>query len=111
MKKFILSLAVLLTAAVYANAANTADVNSYTVNDQQIENVIANSVDATPANVELLGTMNLTNSSTNMAATTIAKGADKSAITAIILDWAVGYLGIHRLYLGTKTMTWVVVTS
>jgi len=111
MKKFILSLAVLLTAAVYANAANTADVNSYTVNDQQIENVIANSVDATPANVELLGTMNLTNNSNNIATASFANSADKSAIVAIILDFFLGDLGIHRLYLGTKTMTWVVVTS
>jgi TM2 domain-containing membrane protein YozV len=37
----------------------------------------------------------------------VKNGGSKSAIVAILLDMFVGGLGIHRIYLGTATMTWV----
>ncbi|TAN19529.1 MAG: TM2 domain-containing protein [Chitinophagaceae bacterium] len=46
-------------------------------------------------------------SAANSAHALVSDAGGKSFAAALLLDLFLGGLGIHRLYLGTKTMTWV----
>lgn len=86
-------------------AVAKADSSPYTVNDQQIESVFhaARAVSVTAmseANLAMTGS-----AVANGAA--VADAGGKNFTAAILLNFFLGGLGIHRLYLGTKTMTWV----
>ncbi len=89
-----------------APAASAPLTDGYTVNDQQIENLFASSEDVslTSASVSLLNNSDVTKSASNKA---FYAASDKSFVTALLLNLFLGGLGIHRLYLGTKTFTWV----
>jgi len=100
MKKLFITLA-LAGCVVIAKA----DVSPYTVNDQQIESVFqaaqtVSFTDMSQANLAMANGM----SSTGAA---VADAGGKNFAAAILLNFFLGGLGIHRLYLGTKTMTWV----
>lgn len=85
MKKVIL-LAVFAFSGLVANAA------SYQVNDAQVETVLStNVVDLEMGAVATLNVMSPTN----------VQG-DNDVIIALVLDWFLGGLGIHRLYLGAN---------
>lgn len=90
-------------SATTVSAALPAD--AYTVNDQQIEQLFSNSVDVSLTSVsESL----LTNpSAKNTANKAFYAPGDKNFATALLLNFFLGGLGIHRLYLGTKTFTWI----
>ncbi|HRH48624.1 MAG TPA: TM2 domain-containing protein [Panacibacter sp.] len=105
MKKiYLLFLSMSFVFAVYAN--NTG--NSYMIDDQKVEQLFNSSTD-----VSMMADNNklFTDQSVNnqMAANNSAHyaGGEKNFTTAILLDFFLGGLGIHRLYLGTKTFTWV----
>lgn len=106
MKKIAISL--LLVTFVIAAKADSGQ--QYTVNDQAIEQVFAHSQNITGQSlVSMLGNESaaLAGSMTGNAASYAAAGGEKNFATALLLNFFLGSLGIHRLYLGTKTMTWV----
>ena len=106
-------LSVLLTSVLLLTVfSSKAAENNYVVDDQQIETLFNNSTDISTdiqqmnANAELFN--NRTTQATNAAFyQQKSMGSDKNAAVAILLDFFLGELGIHRAYLGTKTFTWV----
>jgi TM2 domain-containing membrane protein YozV len=106
MKK-LLSIAALLLTVIVVKADPTT--SPYQINDQQVSDLFAQSKDVSvqlfsPENASvLLNDISSSTAATSMAATTTSK----NFVTAILLNFFLGGLGIHRLYLGTKTMTWV----
>jgi hypothetical protein len=113
MKKTTFLLAIIsLFAIANVNAATLPTkaveiTNNYTVNDAEIEALFANSTELS------MDAINESNSTANLFApnannnNNFKKAAGKSAIAAIVIDFFVGGLGIHRAYLGTKTFTWI----
>ena len=96
MKKLIL-VVVLFTTVLFVKQASAS---SYSVNEQAIDQLFVNAVETSmvSANAADLGSL-----ATNVPATVMAP--QKDAIVAIVLDFFVGGLGIHRFYLGTETLT------
>jgi TM2 domain-containing membrane protein YozV len=96
MKKLILvSMIIALTAFCSYNAS----ASDYTINDKLVDNLFAAAPETVnPAFINL-----------NLAATsgTTVAAAEKDAIVAIVLDFFLGGLGVHRFYLGTEVMTGV----
>jgi TM2 domain-containing membrane protein YozV len=113
MKKTTFLLAIIsLFAIANVNAATLPTkaeetTTNYTVNDAEIEALFANSTELS------MDAINESNSTANLFApnannnNNFKKAAGKSAIAAIVIDFFVGGLGIHRAYLGTKTFTWI----
>jgi TM2 domain-containing membrane protein YozV len=103
MKKILLFC--LLTVAALTTRAADVSADVYTINDQQVEQLIAQSEDVSLATVStsLLESQQMTAGVTNP---TRVK-ASKDFTTALLLNFFLGGFGIHRLYLGTKTFTWV----
>ncbi|HRY33117.1 MAG TPA: TM2 domain-containing protein [Bacteroidales bacterium] len=99
MKKLLLLFGLL----VLFSAAGMANADQYRVNDDQIEALFAQ------AQVVDLNVTGDFNGFAGMPATlpTTVRSSDKNAAVAFILAFFLGNLGIHRIYLGTKTMTWV----
>lgn len=93
--------------AVATMTARAADVsaNAYVIDDQQVEQLLAKSEDVSLAAISstLLQSQQMTASLTG---TTRVK-ADKEFVPALLLNLFLGGLGIHRLYLGTKPLTWI----
>ena len=94
MKKTFLFLTVLLGLACFSTEASAA----YTIDDSAVETLF-NSATQT--------SFSIMSEAFEMApAMAIAPaGGSKDALVAIILDFFLGGLGIHRFYLGTKVMT------
>lgn len=98
-----------------ASAAETTSTGDYYVNDAQVENLFNTSKEvnfsdenSTTAATNAVSTMSLNaNLSSKFAARSYKSSDDKSFIAAFLLDFFLGGLGIHRLYLGTNTFTWV----
>ncbi|WP_041617610.1 NINE protein [Spirosoma linguale] len=95
----------LLTVATLTTRAADLSADAYVINDQQVEQLIAQSEDVSLAAVStnLLESQQLAGSLTG---TTRVK-ANKDFVAALLLDLFLGGFGIHRLYLGTQTLTWV----
>jgi hypothetical protein len=109
MKKTLFSLLFLTVIGITATRAtelNSTTNAEYVVNDENIELLFATSTDATnqvASSITLSeGTQNFSNNQLYFKS-----GGGKSAVLAIVLDLFVGGLGLHRAYLGTKTLTWV----
>ncbi|MGH2644097.1 MAG: TM2 domain-containing protein, partial [Chitinophagaceae bacterium] len=83
--------------------------NAYTVNDQRIESVFQHSINASITNlVQNTGLSLMSGVAANSSnGALVSDAGGKSFVAALLLDLFLGGLGIHRLYLGTKTMTWV----
>lgn len=87
-----------------ANPENPPASDNYFIDDLKVEQLFTNSVD-----------ISLSASSQSMLANQNGKAAgnafyapgEKNFATALVLNFFLGVLGIHRLYLGTKTFTWV----
>lgn len=115
MKKALLSLALACSVTVFSFAAETKEANNsdaYFVNDSQIENLFSASADVSEANPALAQAIDATgtfeaNAKKQQASVYSVKSGDKSAAAALVLDFFLGPLGIHRIYLGTATMTWI----
>lgn len=103
MKKIVITLCL----AAFVLAAK-AGAGAYTVNDHQIETVFAQSTPVSLASLSQTGSLAMANAlGSNATTMTSADAGGKNFATALILNFFLGGLGIHRLYLGTKTLTWV----
>jgi len=103
MKKLLFTLLISASLLTYAKASET---NNYAINDQQVEQLFANSteVNYTQLNENML----TTNSNFNLAENKMAHlKSDKDGLTAFLLCTFLGSLGVHRMYLGTATFTWI----
>jgi len=94
-----------LIVAVLTARANDLSASAYVINDQQVEQLIAQSEDIslTVVSADLLQSEQVTAGLTGTARVK----ANKEFVPALLLNLFLGGLGIHRLYLGTKTLTWV----
>ncbi len=103
MKKVLFTLLISVSLLTYAKASETA---SYTINDQQVEQLFTNSTEVNYTQVSQ--NMLTAQSNVNLAENKLASmSGDKSATTALILCALFGGLGVHRMYLGTATFTWI----
>ncbi|GAO30600.1 TM2 domain-containing protein [Geofilum rubicundum] len=95
MKKLLFTLALITGLACFSTDASA----SYTIDDNQVEALFSSASEAS---------FSIMNEALEMApsmAIASANGGSKDALVAILLDFFLGGLGIHRFYLGTKTMT------
>jgi len=107
MKKKILMWVVGCFLTVFSFAATTNEgASSYVVNDAQIEALFANSQDVSLSAAADVNTFTQNNNGMAMQNAQLASG-DKNFVAAILLNFFLGGLGIHRAYLGTKTFTWI----
>lgn len=84
---------------------NLKAADNYTIDDNQVEQLFSNAHLVIPsAAVDMAGIPSTMDLSLPMSTTAVK---DKNAAVAFILCFFLGGLGIHRLYMGTKTMTWV----
>ena len=90
---------ILLFAAVLT--VKNVNASSYSIDEQSIDQLFATATETSMLSINASDLSNFTsnNSSTVMAAN------DKDAIVAIVLDFFLGGLGVHRFYLGTETLT------
>ena len=96
MKKLVLIIAAVFGMAIAANAAN------YTVNDSAIDALIANAEEVVVLDV---------NEAAPLAANlpTVSQ-KEVNPTVALILSWLLGGFGVHRHYMGTKPIMWVLYT-
>lgn len=97
MKKLLLIF--VLFAGVFT--ANQAVASTYSVNEQAIDQLFENAIETSMISLNA----NETNTSAPTVATAFMPSKEKSAVAAILLDFFLGGLGVHRFYLGTKPMT------
>ena len=90
MKKLILSIIAVLAIAFSANAAN------YKVDDSAIDNIIENATEVVTLDV----------ATAEAAGVYTLASADIQPTTALILNFFLGWCGIHRHYLGTAPYMW-----
>ncbi|BAV04263.1 TM2 domain-containing protein [Filimonas lacunae] len=113
MKKALLSLALACSISIFSFAAeNTEATSNYYVNDSQVENMFATSADISEASPALLAEFDASGTYTAVAkkqkeAVFNVRSSDKNVAVALILNFFLGGLGVHRAYLGTETLTWV----
>ena len=80
---------------------NQAIAASYTLDEQKIDQLFDEAVETSMIAAPGDG---LTELPAGFPALAVASG-DKDVVVALLLDFFLGGLGIHRFYLGTKTMT------
>ena len=79
--------------------------DSYSIDDTQIENMFATSQQVVPSlAVDMAGISTGVDYSSPVNKAGVS---DKNVAVAFVLAFLLGGLGIHRLYMGTKTFTWV----
>lgn len=96
-------------AISFSKTAEVATNSNYVVNDEAIETLFSNSTEISSelaAQTEESPNLFGTEATSSNAMFKKANGG-KSAIAAIVIDFFLGGLGIHRAYLGTKTFTWI----
>ncbi|HCY41356.1 MAG TPA: hypothetical protein DHV48_08390 [Prolixibacteraceae bacterium] len=96
MKKLIFVIVLLVTVL----SVQQANASSYSIDEQAIDQLFESAVETSMLSV------NATEPSAvaaNVSTTVMAK--EKDAVVAIVLDFFLGGLGIHRFYLGTETLT------
>jgi len=96
MKKLIFVI-VLFVTVLFVQKANAS---SYSIDEQSIDQLFESAVETSMLSV------NATEPSAvaaNVSTTVMAQ--EKDAVVAIVLDFFLGGLGIHRFYLGTETLT------
>jgi len=87
----------LLMAIISVNKVNAS---SYTINEQAIDQLFENATETAMISVNANELSSLPSNVSSMAVSN-----DKDAVIAIVLDFFLGGLGIHRFYLGTETLT------
>lgn len=87
-------------------AANTVNPPSedYFIDDQKVEQLFTNSVDIS---LSASSQSMLTNQNGKATGNAFYAAGDKNFAVALVLNFFLGVLGIHRAYLGTKTFTWI----
>jgi TM2 domain-containing membrane protein YozV len=86
-----------LVLALMVFCSSTVTAADYTANDNLIDQLFANAPETVNASFA-----DLSSNAKQMAAVN-----EKSAPVAILLDFFLGGLGVHRFYLGTEVMTGV----
>jgi TM2 domain-containing membrane protein YozV len=81
--------------------------SQYVIDDQKVEQLFTNSVDASMSMLSNKNSLLTASGQFNFSGAARMGSNDKSLALALVLDFFLGGLGIHRLYLGTATMTWV----
>jgi TM2 domain-containing membrane protein YozV len=97
MKKLILFI-ILFIAVLSVKQANAS---SYSVNEQAIDQLFDHAIETSMISINA---PDLTSVVSNTSAT-LMPSKQKDAVVAIVLDFFLGGLGIHRFYLGTETLT------
>ena len=105
MKKVIFSLFAVLALSFSAMADNG---DAYTIDDNAIEQVFAQSAEVNVADVELFGSMNLL--SPEMPVTSLQTVSSANPWAAWAICWFLGEFGIHRHYMGTSKPIFGIVT-
>lgn len=91
---------ILFVAAVFSfSQANAA---KYSVDEQAIDQLFSS---ATETSMISINAGNFSAVSSAVSSPLMANAAEKDAVVAIVLDFFLGGLGIHRFYLGTETLT------
>lgn len=85
--------------AVFAFAA-TASATSYKLDEAAIDEVIENATEVAP--------LDMSSDAPVMAATTVS-GAKSDAVV-LVLNWFLGFFGVHRHYMGTRPFMWAIYT-
>lgn len=96
MKKLILVVVLFVTVL----SVKQANASSYSVNEQAIDQLFENAIETSMISINATELSALASN-----ATSTVKAKEKDAIVAIVLDFFLGGLGIHRFYLGTETLT------
>lgn len=94
MKKIILSMIAMFAITAVASAAE------YTINDADVDALIENCVEASTI------ALNVENNAVIPAAA-FGSGSPDAAVT-LVLTYFLGWLGIHRHYLGTRPFMWLI---
>lgn len=82
-------------------SAKQASASSYSVNEQAIDRLFDNAIETSMISVNS-PEINAVSAS---VPTTVMPSKEKDAVAAILLDFFLGGLGVHRFYLGTKPLT------
>ncbi|MDO9341297.1 MAG: TM2 domain-containing protein [Bacteroidales bacterium] len=85
--------------AVTALCSYNANASGYIANDNLIDEMFTTATET--VNISFTDLSLAGNSTTSLAA------GEKDAVVAIVLDFFLGGLGVHRFYLGTEVMTGV----
>lgn len=78
-----------------------ANASSYTINVQAVDQLFDQAIETSMISIT---NAELGSVGSNVSANLMPSG-DKNAVVAIVLDFFLGGLGIHRFYLGTETLT------
>lgn len=89
---------IMLVAVLSVKQANAS---SYSVNEQAIDQLFDNAVETSMLSVNSPEMTSVVSNSS----VALMPSNDKDAVVAIVLDFFLGGLGIHRFYLGTETLT------
>ncbi|MDE5421414.1 TM2 domain-containing protein [Ancylomarina sp. DW003] len=96
MKKFLFVVAFICTMFTFSNV----EASNYQVNDAKIDVLFEK------ASTTIMMNLNEMSSDMMTSSTTLNSSVkSKSPMAAILLDFFLGALGVHRFYLGTKVMT------
>lgn len=92
----------LISIMLFLSVAMFARVDNYRVNDATVDALFQNATEITSP---IMGEINadLPMSLNN----TMSFAAEKNPVVAFLLAWFFGYLGVHRLYLGTETIVFI----
>lgn len=96
MKKLIFVFVLFVTVL----SVQQANASSYSVDEQAIDQLFESAVETSMLSVNATEPSSVASS---VSSTVMAK--EKDAVVAIVLDFFLGGLGIHRFYLGTETLT------
>lgn len=95
MKKFLFVVAFMCTLFTFSNV----EASNYQINDAKIDILFEK------ASTTIMMNLNEMSSEMTAAASFNSSVKSKSPMAAILLDFFLGALGVHRFYLGTKVMT------
>lgn len=95
-KAFVL---ILLFAAVFT--VKQANASSYAIDEQAVDQLFATATETSMISINA----SEMSAVASTVSTTVVASKQKDAIVAIVLDFFLGGLGVHRFYLGTKTLT------
>ncbi len=96
MKKLIFVFVLFVTVL----SVQQANASSYSVDEQAIDQLFESAVETSMLSVNATEPSAVASA---VSSTVMAK--EKDAVVAIVLDFFLGGLGIHRFYLGTETLT------
>lgn len=96
MKKLIFVIVLFVTVL----SVQKANASSYSIDEQSIDQLFESAVETSMLSVN---TTEPSAVAANVSTTVMAQ--EKDAVVAIVLDFFLGGLGIHRFYLGTETLT------